>query len=152
VGEEPGFRVVNHADKGTHDLVVVLVEVFCAGLVEVAAVNGEFEPALRFSGLGLGVVDLQYEGPRITPLPPCLREVGTNRPGRSSDLIDERLALFAGELLRQIENPHRRTKGSLVTLKLMMMQNPLRHISPPHPFPLSPPQGTAGSIVRIFTF
>ena len=77
--EGPGFWVVDHADDGSQDFVVGLVEARCFVPVQVAKLDSKFKSHLRFGRFALGVGKFADECLFVSSLAPCFGDIRANR-------------------------------------------------------------------------
>src|ERR1700694_3726464 len=112
--EAPILWVVRNTGYRPNQLLVLIDELQSALSLHVLAIDRKHQPGLCLESLCLGIRKFADEGSGISSLAPRLGDMGSDRAGRSTDLISQRELLFSGESFGKFEYLHSNGMGSLI--------------------------------------
>ncbi len=110
----------HHLDEHRQYVIILPREFGGPARVDVTARDGEGQPSLSRCGLGVGVRQPINEGSSLSAFSPGLGDVRTDRTGRSSDLIRERILFFLRESFCDFKYHHRSIESKLINTKILV--------------------------------
>src|SRR5690242_10709797 len=76
--DDPRFRMVDHTDECSNDLVIAVVELVGIIALHITTLDSERKPDLCFSGFTFRIRKFTDEGLFIAPLAPGFRQIRTH--------------------------------------------------------------------------
>lgn len=118
--ENPLFRIVDHGDEHSENLLVAFIQFGTFGGRDVFVRDREVDPCLRLGGLRLGDIHGAEEMLFVSPLPPRFRDIRGNTSRRTSDLVRQRIHLFSRKTLRDLKDLARCSKRLLIDVSMAL--------------------------------
>src|ERR1041384_526272 len=105
-GQDEATGIVNHCAKHLAHFCGNGLQLVMTLDSDVATILREIRPSVGLAVLPVSVCKLAHEVGWVTALCPSFSQIRTNRAGRSSHLVSERVAFFGWKTLTDLKDPH----------------------------------------------